>query len=169
MQSQLPRCAVCCWYATALVTATLLGSGCAGHVFQAAKLPRELAAPPLMDLEAIDLSGLADQSVSAEVIQPGDVLDVSIVTDYMKLTTTTTPVRVADDGSIVVPLVGRILVGGLEVVQAEQVANAESVNRGVFRTPSITVTMKQCHTSKVTVVGAVKTPGTVDLPRGSTR
>ena len=28
--------------------------------------------------------------------------------------------------------------------------------------------MKQCHTSKVTVVGAVKTPGTVELPRGST-
>ncbi len=120
------------------------------------------------DLEAIDLSGLADRSVSAEVIQPGDVLEISMVTDYAKFTTTATPVRVADDGTIVIPLVGRIMVGGLAVIQAEQVANAESVNRGVFRTPAITLTMKQCHTSRVTVVGAVKTPGAVDLPRGST-
>jgi len=30
------------------------------------------------------------------------------------------------------------------------------------------VTMKKCHTSRVTVVGAVNNPGTHDLPRGST-
>jgi polysaccharide export outer membrane protein len=163
------RRAARCWYAAALLTAALLGSGCeTGHVYQVATLPRELAAPPLLDLEAIDLSSMADQSVSVDVIQPGDVLEISIVTDFAKLATTTTPVRVGDDGSVVVPLVGRIMVGGLTVVQAEQTANAESVNRGVFRTPSITVTMKQCHTSKVTVVGSVKTPGPVDLPRGST-
>ena len=62
-------------------------------------LPPELMAPATLDLEAINLSGLADHSVSAEVIQPGDVLDVTMVTDYAKLTTTTTPVRVADDGT----------------------------------------------------------------------
>ena len=121
-----------------------------------------------MDPQCINLSGLADQSVSAEVIQPGDVLDVTMITDYTKLTTTTAPVRVADDGSIAVPLVGRVGVGGLEVKQAEQVVNAESVARGVFRTPCITVTMKQCHTSRVTVVGAVNSPGMRELPRGST-
>ena len=65
-------------------------------------------APATLDLDTINLSGLADQSVSAEVIQPGDVLEVAMVTDYTKLTTTTTPVRVADDGTIIVPLVGRV-------------------------------------------------------------
>ena len=55
--------------------------------------------PDRVNLDTINLSGLADQSVSAEVIQPGDVLDVAMVTDYAKLTTTTTPVRVADDGT----------------------------------------------------------------------
>jgi polysaccharide biosynthesis/export protein len=48
------------------------------------------------------------------------------------------------------------------------VINAESIGRGVFRTPNITVTMKQCHMCRVTVVGAVDKPGPQDLPRGST-
>ena len=111
-------------------------------------------------METIDLSGLTEHSVSTEVIQPGDVLDVSMVNDYSKLTTTTTPVRVADDGTIIVPLVGQVNVGGMEVVQAEQLVNAQSVMRGIFRNPCITMTMRQCRTRKVTVVGAVNKPGT---------
>ena len=151
-----------------LLAAVCCGHGCARRVYRVANLPPEFYAPATLDLEAINLSGLADQSISAEVIQPGDVLEVTMVTDYSKLTTTTTPVRVTDDGSIVVPLVGRMGVSGLEIEQAEQLINAQSIARGVFRNPCITVTMKQCHTSKVTVVGAVNKPGTHVLPRGST-
>jgi polysaccharide export outer membrane protein len=120
-----------------------------------------------LDLETINLGGLADHSVSVEVIQPGDVLDVSMVTDYSKLTTTTAPVRVADEGTVTIPLVGTVGVAGMEVEQAEQTINTQSVVRGVFRNPCITVTMKQCRTRKVTVVGAVKKPGVQELPRGS--
>ncbi len=151
-----------------VLAAICLSSGCSERVYRVANLPPEFYAPAPLDLEALNLSGLTDQSVSAEVIQPGDLLEISMVTDYTKLTTTSSPVRVADDGSIVVPLVGRISVGGLEVEKAEQFINSQSIVRGVFRTPCITVTMKQCHTSKVTVVGAVNKPGTVSLPRGST-
>jgi polysaccharide export outer membrane protein len=162
-------CRARCHFLTALVaTAAIVGSGCAGHVYRASKLPPELLAPPALDLETINLSGLSDQSVSAEVIQPGDVLDVTMMTDYAKLTTTTTPVRVADDGTVLVPLVGRLSVGGMEIEQAEQTVNGESIARGVFRNPCITMTMKQCRTRKVTVVGAVNKPGTHELPRGST-
>jgi len=156
--------------AALLASAAMLvvfSGGCAGRVYRAGKLPPELLAPPVLDLETINLAGLTDQSVSAEVIQPGDVLEVTMVTDFTKLTTTTTPLRVADDGTIVVPLVGRLMVGGMEVEQAEQFLNAESVARGVFRNPCMTLTMKQCRTRRVTVVGAVNKPGTHELPRGS--
>ena len=145
----------------------VLGSGCANGVYRASKLPVEFIATAPLNLETINLSGLADRSISAEVIQPGDVLDVTMVTDYTKLTTTTTPIRVSDDGGVVVPLIGKVGVSGLSAEQAEQVIAAESVNRGVFRTPCVTVTMKQCRTNKVTIVGAVNQPGTHDLPRGS--
>jgi len=121
-----------------------------------------------VDLGGINLAELTDHSVSVEVVQPGDVLDISMVTDYTRLTTATTAVRVADDGTVVVPLVGKTPVAGMEVEQAERMINAESVRRGLFCNPCITVTMKQCRTRKVTVVGAVNKPGTHELPRGST-
>ncbi len=151
-----------------VLTTLFLVTGCAQRVYRPDNLPREMMAPAAVDPQCINLSGLADQSVSVEVIEPEDVLDVTLITDYTKLTTTTTPVRVGDDGSITIPLVGRVFVGGMEVKQAEQVVNAESIARGVFRTPCITVTTKQCHTSRVTVLGAVNSPGVRELPRGST-
>jgi polysaccharide export outer membrane protein len=143
-----------------------IGAGCNSGTYRAASLPPELMAPSVLDTETIDLGGLSEHSISTEVIQPGDVLDVSMVNDFSKLTTTTTPVRVADDGTVVIPLVGQVNVGGMEVVRAEQLVNGQSVMRGIFRTPCITVTMKQCRTRRVTVLGAVNKPGIVDLPRG---
>ena len=78
-----------------------------------------------------------------------------------------TPLRVADDGTVIVPLIGKVGVAGLTVEQAEQVIGSESIARGVFRNPCITVTMKQCRTNKVTVVGAVNKPGMHELTRGA--
>ena len=111
--------------------------------------------------------GLAERSVSEEVIQPGDLLEVTMLSDYAKLTMTTTPIRVGDDGAVVVPLIGRVNVAGLSVQQAEQAVNSESVLRGVFRTPCITLNMKQVRTNRISVVGAVNEPGPHELPRGS--
>jgi polysaccharide biosynthesis/export protein len=153
---------------TAALALVSIGTGCASRTYRASSLPPEFAAPAALDLDALNLSGLANNSVSVEVIQPGDVLEVSMVTDYSKLLTTSTPVRVSDDGMVLVPLVGKVSVGGMEVEQAERAINAESIARGVFRNPCVTVTMKQCRTRKVTVVGAVNKPGPHELPRGST-
>jgi polysaccharide export outer membrane protein len=66
-----------------------------------------------------------------------------------------------------VPLVGRVQVGGMELEQAEQTIAAESLGRGIFRTPCITVTMKQPRMNKITVVGAVEEPGVQNVPRMS--
>ncbi|MEN6405910.1 MAG: SLBB domain-containing protein [Thermoguttaceae bacterium] len=157
------RCAI--WM---LMAGVLWDAGCSSHTYRAASLPPELIAPASLDLQAVNLAGLAKPSVSVEVIQPGDVLEVSMVTDYSRLTTTTTPIRVSDEGVAVIPLIGDITVAGTSVEQAEKTINAESVSRGIFRTPCITVTMKQPRIRKVTVVGAVTKPGTYELPRGST-
>ncbi len=141
--------------------------GCAERVFRADRLPVELAARPPVPIDLINLSGLADRPAQTDVICPGDVLEVSMLTDYSKLATTSTPVRVAGDGTVEVPLVGRVRVAGLEVEQAEQAIVAESQTRGIFRNPCITVCMKQARTNKITVVGAVNAPGVRELPRKS--
>lgn len=162
-------CRAVCWrLVAASVAIAFISSGCGGRVYRASRLPPALMAPSVLDLETINLSGLTDQSVSAEVIQPGDVLEVTMINDFAKLTTTVTPIRVADDGTIVVPLVGKLLVGGMAMEQAEQTINSESIARGIFRNPSVTLTMKQCRVQTVTVTGAVNKPGPHELPRGST-
>lgn len=168
MQHQHSHHLACVFLITVVLAIALAGAGCgSSRTYKAASLPPEFGAPATLDLEAINLSGLSNNSVSVEVIQPGDVLEVSMVNDYAKLTNVTTPVRVADDGTVVIPLVGKLGIAGLEVEQAEQAVNAQSIARGIFRNPCITITMKQCRTCKVTVVGAVTKPGTHELPRGS--
>jgi polysaccharide export outer membrane protein len=90
-----------------------------------------------------------------------------MVTDYSKLTTSATPARVAQDGTVEVPLVGKVQVAGMELEQAEQTIAGESQARGIVRSPCITVTMKQPRMNNITVLGAVADPGVQHVPRMS--
>jgi len=154
-----------------LVASTLVvlpvAAGCAGGVYRVANLPKECMAPSSVNLEEINLSGLTDRSVSRDLIQRGDVVDVTMVTDFSRMTTTTTPLRVAEDSTVAIPLIGSVPVAGLELEQAEGLIAAESKARGIFRNPSVTVTMRQRRMNRVTVVGAVNQPGVYELARGS--
>lgn len=153
--------------AVLMLAFVLATSGCAQRVYRADRLPLELVAKMPVPINAIDLSGLADPPVQADVVCPGDVLEITMVTDYSKLTTSATPARVAQDGTVEVPLVGRVQVAGMELEQAEQAVVAESLDRGIFRSPCITVTMKQPRMNKITVLGAVAEPGVQHVPRMS--
>ena len=157
-----PAAAILC----AAIT-TLVGSGCAGRAYDAARLPANLIAPPAENVEIIDLSGLATYSVSNELIDRGDVLNVTLLTDYGNLATTTTPVRVGEDGYGDVPLIGKVPLAGLELEGAEQAIASAAVHRGVFRDPHVTVTMKRQRISRITVIGGVERPGVYELPRGN--
>jgi polysaccharide biosynthesis/export protein len=156
-----------CWIIVFMLFFSVLGSGCRQGVYRVYNLPADCMAPSPTNSENLNLAGIANATASKEIIQFGDVLEVTMVTDFTKLTTTTTPVRVADDGTIIVPLVGKVAVVGMQIEQAEQVVAAESISRGMFRNPCITLTMKECRTNKITVIGAVDEPGTVELPRAS--
>jgi polysaccharide export outer membrane protein len=149
------------------VAAVALGTGCARHVYRAACLPKELLAPSVVNMEAINLGGLSNPSDTLQRIQCGDVLDVTMVTDFARLTTNTTPIRVADDRAAAIPLIGKVAVAGMTMEEAERAIALEGVARGVFRTPCVTVTMKEQRKNRITVVGAVKKPGLYELPRGS--
>ncbi len=127
-------------------------AGCSGHMQRAASLPKELYGPPVVNPQALNLSALGDFAESVQEIQRGDVLEVTLVTDYVELKTTTAPMRVAEDGGVAVPLIGAVRVAGMTLEEAEQAIAAEGVGRGVFRAPCVTVTMKQARTNRITVV-----------------
>lgn len=152
-----------------VVVLALLGVlGCADSgVYKASRLPMELQAPPVTNVQTIDLSRLAGPPVSNDVIECGDVVEVSIAAGLNPDAVTRLPVRVGDDGMALLPEVGQVQLAGLNLIGAEQAIAATCSQRGFYRQPQVTVTMKQQRLNRVTVVGAVKEPGVHELPRPS--
>jgi len=102
------------------------------------------------------------EQTSAQVGYPvgnGDVLDVSVF-GFSNLSANT---AVAPDGSIILPLVGRVAVGGhpLEEVQDTITHHYSKFIRG----PQVLVSLKSFSTNKVSIIGEVNKPGTYPLTR----
>jgi polysaccharide export outer membrane protein len=71
-------------------------------------------------------------------------------------------VRVADDGSITLPLLGRLSVGGLTKGELEQLI-AKMLEEKYVRNPQVTIFVKEYESKKVAVSGAVKKPDTYEM------
>lgn len=149
-----------------LGAAVLLQVGCASRVYHAAALPTQFQAPPVENTRVVDLSRLSNYVASNEMIDVGDVLDVSVAVGAGSTEITTFPVRVNEQGVGDVPFVGPVPLAGLELQAAEQAIRAASVQRGVYHNPHVTVTMRRQRVNQVTVIGAVNEPGVYALPRG---
>lgn len=135
--------------------------------FRPADLPPQFQAPIVRSTQNLDLSRLARVSSGGQVIQPGDVLDVVLATGYEKTEPTKHSLRVADNGTVNVPLVGPVQVAGMIPSGAENAIGAESVRRSIYRKPQVTVQWGDRQTHLVTVTGAVTKPGVYRLPVGS--
>ncbi len=152
-----------------LALIALAASGCArSQVVNASRLPPGTLVAHWQNPQTIDLSKLVSSSASSELVDRGDVLELTIESGYEQENPNGgVPIRVAEDGTTQVPLVGRVAVAGLELTAAEQAIREAAIQRGVFRNPSVTLLMKQQRMNKVTVVGAVNEPGTYELPRAN--
>lgn len=163
-QTQTSRLAMT-MVALAIASATW---GCTrANLYQAASLPPELMAPRHASLQDVDLSRLARTTSNSQVLYAGDEVEVTIATGLEERTPPAWRGRVADDGSLTVPLVGTVQVAGLEITQAEQMIRSESIRRGKYVSPNVTLTMTQRRTNKIAVLGAVEEPSTYELPAAS--
>jgi polysaccharide export outer membrane protein len=107
------------------------------------------------------------EGVGTSQIGPGDLVSLTIVSGNEEEKVTPVPARVTEEGAIIVPLVGSVKIGGMEPIAAEQQITSAAIERGIYRQPSITLTITQKATNRITVLGAVEKPGVVELPRGS--
>jgi polysaccharide biosynthesis/export protein len=146
---------------------SLGGCGRGGHLYSPHSLPPELQVRKAENAQTIDLSKLATVSINNEQIDRGDVLNVAIAAGYGTEKVDNMPVRVGDDGIANIPIVGRLVLAGLELQTAEQAIATAAVERGFYRNPSVTVTMNKRRTNKITVIGAVEKPDVYELPRGA--
>ncbi len=87
-----------------------------------------------------------------------DLLEIKVF-DLKELDQT---VRVADDGSITLPLLGRLQVAGLTKGDLEALI-AKLLEERFVRNPQVTIFVREYESKKVAVSGAVKKPDTYEM------
>lgn len=90
---------------------------------------------------------------------PEDVLTITVF-DLPEMTET---VRVENDGTITVKLLGAVKAAGLTVAQLRDELQKEW-GKTYLQDPHVTIFIRQFHSSPVSVVGAVAKPGLYQLP-----
>ncbi|MGH9357326.1 MAG: polysaccharide biosynthesis/export family protein [Terriglobia bacterium] len=93
------------------------------------------------------------------VLGPEDVLTVTV----FNLPEMTQTVRVENDGSIWVKLLGQVQAAGLTSSQLRDKLQ-EEWGKNYLQDPHVTIFIKQFHSTPVSVVGAVMKPGLYQLP-----
>lgn len=76
--------------------------------------------------------------------------------------------KVSDDGTINFPLLGPLKVAGLESSEVEALIQQTLVERKVLKEPHVSVFVTEQSSSRIRVMGAVKTPGTFVVRTGMT-
>ena len=71
-------------------------------------------------------------------------------------------VRVSEDGSITMPLLGRMQIAGLTKTELEELI-ARLLGERYVRDPQVTIFIREYESKKVAVTGAVKKPGTYEM------
>lgn len=92
------------------------------------------------------------------LIGPGDVLKVDVY-DHPDLSTVA---RVGNDGSIIFPLAGKLVIGGLSTSMAAD-AIAKKLDGEYIVNPQVSVFVEQFKSKKVVIIGEVNRPGLYEL------
>ncbi len=151
--------------AAIIATCALSLAGCSsGKIYNAGSLPPEFEAPVVHSSQQLDFARLAKASIRSDLIHPGDILKVSISTGLEEAQPVAWELRVADDGTITVPLVGPLRVAGLTTALADQAIRDASIQRGIYLHPQVAVYLLERKMNRVTVMGAVVEPGVHGVP-----
>ncbi|MGI9457950.1 MAG: SLBB domain-containing protein, partial [Aeoliella sp.] len=155
------------WLRRMVFVMFVLTAGCRSAHYRAQSLPQELLAPAARGATSMNLARLSGAAGGTSELVAGDLLHLTLLSGIEEGEIVPKPARVADDGSINVPLVGVVNVTGLDEQQAAEQIRAASIERGIYRNPQVTVKVAQRAVNYVTVLGAVAEPGTHPLPRGA--
>jgi polysaccharide export outer membrane protein len=147
-------------------------AGCQQGVYRASSLPPQYQASREESLDTFQLTHLGPGLSDSETIHPGDSLQVTVVAgDEDMVEDRRAPsgweIVVAEDGSIAVPLIGSLRVGGLSLARASNAIREASIHREIYRDPTVAVAFKKKAMNRVTVTGAVEKPGTYELRAGA--
>lgn len=95
---------------------------------------------------------------------PGDVFEVSVYGEKEL----SGKYKVAKDGSIDFPLIGRVVVAGKEPTEVSDDISERLLEGQILRNPQVSVFVTEYASKRVSVVGAVSKPGTFPMSSGLT-
>ena len=122
------------------------------------KLTKRTASVSGVSIKALSAqpSSEVKETTTGYTILPNDVLEITVY-GAPDLTTT---VRVADDGSISYPLLGRVKVINLTPAQLEEIL-AQKLSEGYIVNPQVSVFVQKF--AKITMLGEINIAGTLEL------
>ena len=113
---------------------------------------------------AVLLAPLAQAQVDESFIKEyrigaKDVLEITVV-ELPELNQT---VRVSEDGSITLPLIGKVVIDGLAKEDVEKRLAALLLEQNYVKNARVTVFIKEYQSKRVALIGAVNKPGMYEL------
>ena len=105
-----------------------------------------------------------DQQLGPYKVGPADVLTVTVIGGGQAAQAVTVQVRVCRDGTIELPLVGRVKVADMELEDVEQAIKKAYLGE-VYQQATVIVVGAAAYATSVLVTGAVTSPGLVKLRR----
>ena len=131
--------------------AKLIAAGVAAGFLLIANAGAQTPSPSMSD----DMKAkCGNQAHSTYLLGPGDQIQIS---DPELTELASKPVRIDGEGSVDVPLAGRVHVGGMTAQQSQ-----EELNKALstyIRRPQVVVDVTEVRSQPVSVLGAVNTPG----------
>jgi polysaccharide biosynthesis/export protein len=122
------------------------------------RTPMRTAGPPL------NFANLTARPPADYLLGSGDILEVTIPDLYPAMQVPPLRVQVMANDHVHLPLVGPVLVGNKNLMQAQQ-AITSAYTDGFLKDPRINVALTQKATIEVVVLGEVQTPGVHVLPK----
>jgi polysaccharide export outer membrane protein len=108
-------------------------------------------------------TGIPTETTSSTYkLQPYDLIDVSVYSeeDLHK------PARLGSDGTVLLPLIGSVKIGGLTVAEATDLIT-KKYGAGFVKNPSVLITVLQYRKSTFSLLGQVMKPGIYEIPEGA--
>ena len=115
----------------------------------------------------LDLGRAASPGARQSLISPEDLLSITVATGRDGEKVVPIQSRVAVDGTANIPLIGPVLVAGMEALDASRNITQVAIQRGIYTNPHINVEIESKAVNRITVLGAVEKPGVHELPRSS--
>jgi protein involved in polysaccharide export with SLBB domain len=145
----------------------LLLGGCRTPIYTTRSLPIEFQAPLVSPRPSIELEAGPTDGGTKPLIRPGDLVAITIVTERDRSALQPITAKVASDGSIFLPEVGNVEIGGLEPEFAQERIATALISGRVSSQPTVKIAVTLQAAYHISVAGAVARPGMIELPSGS--